>query len=312
MKSFRPLIVIAAASLAATACNDSKLVAGASCPSNPTSSSVSSAASSVPHGTVPRPHLGHFHLSGQPNYASADAVPATADQLIAGMDVPSDASVSGVTLRDNAEQAAVYAGLGSLAPASGSTMAFLSTGVAGSGSSKSLDPYAFLTQPGEDLGGQGCGTNTFDCVQLQFSFVAPSDAHSFAFDFNFMSAEYPEFVNQGFNDTFQVSESSPSHSYDNIVFDHSNNPINIDNAFFNQPCQELTGTGYEITSFDGSCDAGGTGMLTTQSPVEPGETVTLTFTIYDSGDGIYDSSVMIDNFRFDNGTVDNPNTDPCS
>ncbi|HVO32219.1 MAG TPA: choice-of-anchor L domain-containing protein [bacterium] len=314
MKVRSSLFVVAVAAFAGSACNDSKLVNGASCPSHPTTSAVSSAVQSTPATRVPRPSVGSFHVSGQPNAASADAVPATAQQLLDAMDVPSNAQVSNASLRDVPTQAAAFAGLGALVPTQGASFAFISTGVAGSGSSKALDPMAFLAQPGEDLGAPGCSQdpNSHDCAQLQFSFVAPAGAHSFAFDFNFMSTEYPEFVNQGYNDTFLVSEASTSHNFDNIVFDHQHHQINIDNAFFNQPCTQLTGTGYEITQLDGTCDAGGTGMLTTQSPIEPGETVTLTFTIFDSGDGIYDSAVMIDNFRFDNGTVDNPNTDPCS
>lgn len=41
-----------------------------------------------------------------------------------------------------------------------------------------------------------------------------------------------------------------------------------------------------------------TGWLRTKSPVVGGETITLRFTIYDSGDGLLDSSALIDNFRW--------------
>lgn len=305
MKVRSSLFVVAIAALGAASCNDSKIVAGASCPTG------GSAASIAPQHSAPRPGIGAFHPSSSANATASDATPASAAQILAAMDV--DFAVTDVSLRDDPMQGAAFNGLGDLHAVAGPSFAFLSTGVAGSGTAKALDPSAFLAQPGEDLGSPGCDANTFDCVQLAFSFVVPDNAHSLAFDFNFMSTEFPEFVNLGYNDSFKVSMSSASNNYDNLVFDHENHPINIDNAFFNQPCGELTGTGYDqMDPFAGTCDAGGTGLLTTQAPVAPGETVTLTFSVFDSGDGVYDSAVMIDNVRFDNSTVSTPNTDPCT
>jgi hypothetical protein len=149
------------------------------------------------------------------------------------------------------------------------------------------------------------------------TFKAPANVHSVKFDFNFMSAEYPEFVGSSYNDEFWVKQESPSHSYDNIVHDSSNKPININSVFFNEPCTQLTGTGFNFSKSDvnqgpatsaSDCDAGGTGILTTQSPVEPNETVTLTFYVQDRGDGIYDSAVMVDNLTLSPDSVTTPNT----
>ena len=303
------VLLMAVAALGAMSCNNSKLVAGAACPTGGGGTAVTNASA---QNTQPRPGVGAFHSSHSASFAASDATPASAQALLDALDV--NFATTSVSLNDVNTQAAAYQGLGSLHAAAGSSFAWISTGVAGSGSTKALDPYAFSTQFGEDLGvvSSGCASNAFDCAQLSFSFITPDNAHSIAFDFNFMSAEFPEFVNAGYNDTFKVSLSSPSHSYDNIVYDHNNDAINIDNAFFTQPCGELTGTGFDILDFSGNCDAGGTGLLTTQAPVAPGETVTLTFTIFDSGDGVYDSAVMLDNFRFDTDNVPTPNTDPCT
>ena len=82
-----------------------------------------------------------------------------------------------------------------------------------------------------------------------------------------VSPEYQEFVGLGFNDEFSVRLTSPSYTYDNIVFDDTGAMVNIDSAFFNQPCTSLNGTGFEIYQFDGSCDAGATGLLTTAAPI---------------------------------------------
>ena len=36
----------------------------------------------------------------------------------------------------------------------------------------------------------------------------------------------------------------------------------------------------------------------TEWPIEPGETFTLTFHLHDTGDGVYDSEVILDGFEF--------------
>ena len=305
-------LVLAAATLGAMACNSSKLVAAAACPTSGSSAATNEASpsSDLPARAHVPPAFPHVAAA-----SAADATPASAQQLLDAMDV--SVPVTGLTLRDVNMQGAAFNGLGNLHAAAGSSFAWLSTGVAGAGSVKNLDPnnpFAWSVQMGNDFGvaSPACGTDAHDCAQLEFSFIVPDNAHSIAFDFNFMSAEYPEFVNLGFNDTFSVAMSSPGHTYDNIVFDHQNHPINIDNAFFTQPCGELTGSGFDLLDLAGACDAGGTGLLTTQAPVNPGETVKLTFTIHDTTDGIYDSAVMLDNFRFDTTNVPTPNTDPCA
>jgi len=43
--------------------------------------------------------------------------------------------------------------------------------------------------------------------------------------------------------------------------------------------------------------------------VTPGETITLRFSIWDEGDGIYDSMVFIDNFYWATQVVTDPETD---
>jgi hypothetical protein len=42
--------------------------------------------------------------------------------------------------------------------------------------------------------------------------------------------------------------------------------------------------------------------------VVPGETITLEFTIGDIADGIYDSTVLLDNFQWGTDTLTDPNT----
>ncbi|HVO32075.1 MAG TPA: choice-of-anchor L domain-containing protein, partial [bacterium] len=267
------------AASAAAACNDNHIVSGAKCSAGVENGEGTGQAGEAPAATPRRvfpirPIAAHvFHSSAvSANAASSDAVPANASQLLDAMDVTSTLAAEGETvtsssLTDVSKQAAAFMGLGSVQPVTGPSFAWLSTGVAGSGTAKALDPLALGTQPGDDMGGAGCNgvTDSYDCVTLTFSFVTPSDAHALAFDFNFMSAEYPEYVGSIFNDTFQVSLASASHNYANIVYDHSGNPITINNVYFTAPCQSVAGTGFDITDFFGDCDAGATGLLTTSA-----------------------------------------------
>ena len=290
-------IVFFASALAG--CNNSHLVAGATCAPAAASSAIESA-DAAPTRVMPV-------------VAAQAATAANATALLTAMDADPSAFTN-VSYTGNAKQAAVFNTLVTVTPVAGSNFAWLSTGVAGAGTPSTLDPLAFNTQldlPGQ-FGGAGCGatssgTPTFDCATLAFTFIVPDGLHSVAFDFNFMSTEYPEYVNAGYNDSFVVSMSSPSHSYTNVVFDHNGNPINIDSLLFSETCGQLAGTGFEITGGSG-CDAGATGMLTTTSPVEPGETVTMKFSIMDAGDSALDSAVMIDNLRVSPEPVGTPNT----
>jgi hypothetical protein len=65
------------------------------------------------------------------------------------------------------------------------------------------------------------------------------------------------------------------------------------------PCplgtNELLGNG-----FDGGGNGfkGATGWLTTTVPVAPGSNISLRFGVYDSGDSISDSTVLLDNWQW--------------
>jgi hypothetical protein len=65
---------------------------------------------------------------------------------------------------------------------------------------------------------------------------------------------------------------------------------------------QLIGTGFDEQSdpFSGTLGSAATGWLVTTAPVEnPGAEITLMFAIWDSGDGVLDSTVLLDNFTFD-------------
>lgn len=242
--------------------------------------------------------------------AASFAAYATADDLVRAMGREPENGTPSVLL-GSPLAAAVFDGLGELDPTEGGSFVWLSTGVAGAGTESAVGVATEGTQDGTSFGMGGCeGPETYDCVQLRYTFVAPEDAHSVRFDFNFLSTEYPEYIGQGYNDTFFVTMESASHNFDNIVFDENGNRVGIDSALFDDTCEDVQNTGFDVFDF-GMCDAGATGMLGTIAPIEPGETVTLTFTLNDAGDGIYDSAVMLDNLQTTSNAVEDPTTNDC-
>ena len=62
-------------------------------------------------------------------------------------------------------------------------------------------------------------------------------------------------------------------------------------------------SGYPGTKKQSSANGGATGWLTSTAPVQAGETFTLEFMIWDTGDPFLDSSVLIDNFTWVEGQV---------
>jgi hypothetical protein len=208
------------------------------------------------------------------------------------------------------------------------------------------DPAQACPQPGSEFNQEGMDPDPastdkliYDLSQLKLEIVVPTNARSFSFDFQFFSAEYPEYVGSVFNDTFWVELRSLKHN-GNVAFDSKHTPIRINNTFFSicdphagapqtsvsctQPASVLRGTGFADDCSDPNggfyppgdqgtggqqSNGGSTGWLTTTVPVTPGETITLTFSIFDKGDPILDSTVVIDNFRFGLQAAAQPMTD---
>jgi len=167
----------------------------------------------------------------------------------------------------------------------------------------------------------GCGSADEDTVndysEVSLSLQVPANAQAFSFDFNFMSIEYPEFVCSSFDDTFLALLESDAFT-GNVSFDSQGSRVSINVGFFtvcetdplNPACTgeaELAGTGFDSNTAGGE-GGGGTGWLTTTAPVVPGEKIRLTFMVFDEGDHILDSSVLLDNFRWELEAVDGPVT----
>jgi hypothetical protein len=151
-------------------------------------------------------------------------------------------------------------------------------------------------------------TAIYDDIALEVTLRAPTNATGYAFSFDFYSFEYPEWVCTEFNDQFiaLVDPPPPGSINGNISFDAMTNPVSVNIAFF-EVCAgcplgtaELQGTGFDVWN-----DSGATSWLATTAPVDGGEIVTIRFAIWDTGDQLWDSTTLVDNFRWiaDGGTV---------
>lgn len=152
----------------------------------------------------------------------------------------------------------------------------------------------------------------YDSAGLRLRVKVPSDAKSLSFNINFFTYEFPEFICSPYNDYFVaiLDPKVPELPDGNISFDSQGNTISV-NAGFLQVCTpqtaggknfdcplgpgDLAGTGFD-TQPSGSA---ATGWLETKAPVDAGSEITLLFTTWDSGDGILDSTTLIDNFKFE-------------
>ncbi len=150
------------------------------------------------------------------------------------------------------------------------------------------------------------GKSINDDVALEVQLRAPTNATGYSFEFTFYTHEYPEYVCTEFNDQFiaLVSPPPPGSINGNISFDKQSKPVSVNIAYF-EVCQgcaqgtaQLLGTGFDTLGMKGIADAGATGWLKTQAPVKGGDTITVRFTIWDTGDDALDSTVLIDNFRW--------------
>jgi hypothetical protein len=155
-----------------------------------------------------------------------------------------------------------------------------------------------------------------DGMALQLVIRVPTNAQSFTFDENFFTGEFPIYVCSEFNDQY-ITQMSPAPMGagpgGNVSFDSKGDVICVNNALL-QACvpQNAYGIDYACplgpsslasTGFTDAGDSSGaaTGWLQTQVSVEPslkGKDITLTFVLWDSGDGCLDSTILVDNLQW--------------
>lgn len=150
------------------------------------------------------------------------------------------------------------------------------------------------------------GVDTENAAILEFDFVPLSDTVRFRYVFG--SDEYPEFVDEGYNDAFAFFISGPGFggTYNMAQIPGGGGPVSIDNinngpdnsgpcqncAFYNQ-----NGMGsedpYASSAFYIQYD-GFTDVMEAVAKVECGETYHLIIAIADAGDEVYDSGIFLE------------------
>ena len=165
----------------------------------------------------------------------------------------------------------------------------------------------------------------------------PSYAHSFRLSAKFFSADFPEFVGNPYNDMFvalldSTYSGTPANPADKnlavyIAPNSDRYPVGVNLALGNtglftdcmngalgcsggtsgniNTCtgtSSLAGTGFDVAD-PGNCNpnslvGGCTGWLTIRGNVVPGEIIRLRLAIWDTGDGLSDSLVLLDNFAW--------------
>ena len=95
------------------------------------------------------------------------------------------------------------------------------------------------------------------------------------------------------------------HESEIITFDSMKNPVSVNNAFL-EICAPGSHGGKNFSCPGGTGDLNGTGFeghaatqwLQTTANVTPGSLITLQFGAFDSGDGILDSTALVDDFAW--------------
>ncbi len=168
-----------------------------------------------------------------------------------------------------------------------------------------------------------------DDVGLELQIRTPTNAAGYSFDFKFYSMEFPYWVCTSYNDQFiaLVSPAPAGAVNGNLCTDSMNNPVSVNFGFFDvcDPTQigqyaadcktssttcpttpnpycpsgnaQLQGTGFDVWDSRYG-NAGATSWLAAQAPVTGGQEITLRFAIWDSGDQLFDSTVLIDDFQW--------------
>lgn len=148
------------------------------------------------------------------------------------------------------------------------------------------------------------GGDANDLLWFQFETPVPSGTYGFSFDFAYFSEEFPEWVDTTFNDMFVAWSNSESYT-GNLCF-VNDEPCTVTAlwpAAYQAGAPELSGTQFTSDAATGWYQANGTAV--------PGELLQLTFAVFDMGDTAFDTTVLVDNFRWDCEGCTPSEVDPC-
>ncbi|MGH1346904.1 MAG: choice-of-anchor L domain-containing protein [Nannocystales bacterium] len=148
------------------------------------------------------------------------------------------------------------------------------------------------------------GGNANDLIWFQFETPVPGGTYGFSFDFAYFSEEFPEYVDTQFNDMFVAWSNSESYT-GNLCF-VNDEPCTVTAlwpADYQGGAAELSGTQFT--------NDGATGWYEAKGTVVPNEMLQLTFALFDMSDSSFDTTLLVDNFRWDCEGCTPSEVDPC-
>jgi len=177
-------------------------------------------------------------------------------------------------------------------PLDGSTYAVLTTGDANLiQSTENTAPNSGANDNGATPPGRG--NTAFDVSTLKVDINVPGGYTCLRVNFRFLSEEFPEYVGSQYNDAFVAeldnsnwtTDGSTIASPNNFAFDPDGNAITINSTgFTHMSAAESAGTTYD----------GATPLLIAQTPLETTGSHSVYFSIFDQGDHVFDSAVLLD------------------
>lgn len=247
----------------------------------------------------------------------------TAEQFAAAIDIPATDLLSAQWIAPSdfrARRVVDHFGANNV-PRSGASLGILATGVAASPGMPGFVAFQEGTNFNTSIANPfpisdappGCPStlpaSVNDPIELRLQLQVPANTVGLAFDFNFMTAEYPEWLCTLYTDRFVALLEQPG-SQINIAFDSNGNPVSPNSPMMAGPglplgMAPLTQTGMD-QNIGGNIVGAGTDWLTAQAPVTPGQTITLRLLMYEEADHIFDSLTLIDGFRWIAAPVDPP------
>jgi uncharacterized repeat protein (TIGR01451 family) len=177
----------------------------------------------------------------------------------------------------------------------------LTYGILTTGSATAVETPGIFTST--DLTGPSVrGDTDFDVTILKIDLMVPAGFNCLTLNFQFLSEEWPIFVNSTFNDAFiaeldastWATSGSVISAPTNFAFDQAFDVVSI-NTTGNMGMMPAHGAGTAFDSAGGDPQHGAaTPLLGASSPITPGSH-SVYLSIFDQGDHIFDSAVFIDN-----------------
>ena len=204
-------------------------------------------------------------------------------------------------------QSIVLSSKGTLSPTHGPTFVLFSSGIAGTDIVSTYE-----VEPGDERGSWFSGGkfgHPRDKATLTLTLKVPPFMHYLYYDVQFFSAEYPEYVGTQYNDKFTVIVDSPNQGTSEYFFD-------VNSGYFVWDSNGIPGSGFDIFATSGypsnvdivdttprtpGADAGASDVIPIGGefhPVSPNEEITVTISMEDAGDNLFDSGAFIDNLMF--------------